>query len=330
MNRIEWDIEGTDRLLYIDDNRLSSSMKSRVEKLRNTNQTERVRPVPPGYKPEHGGEGFWSITGGIVFAGIFGPIVGVLFHPIVGWVLVGFLVFIPIALVIFGIHLDKEMVEISKATVVIKLSSFERSGRSDASSSEVTRIASQPFGTDRIDQLLAAAIGISDAIPETGAWSTKYLDAHRVQLNLDEEREQIVQHCLALRIATDRLGSKPVGESAAAKTARDAFAATRKPLDLVWNRLTERVAVLEEYLESLVALDLELEHAETARRALSVDDEIGALLENAVGDEFAAEHMRDLRDQTRAITAAINELVESLDGNLQTLLTFSGTESDHE
>ncbi|WP_169846805.1 hypothetical protein [Rhodococcus marinonascens] len=145
--------------------------------------------------------------------------VGAIFNSTAGYVVAGIIVFLFILAVSFDQELsEKEKTELSKATVVVQLSSFERPGRGDVISSEVTRIASQPFGTDRIDRLLAAAFGISNAIPKTGAWGTTYLDAHRVQLNLAEEREQIVQHCLALRTATDRLGTEPVGESAAART----------------------------------------------------------------------------------------------------------------
>ncbi|AOW93333.1 hypothetical protein BFN03_13585 [Rhodococcus sp. WMMA185] len=338
MNRIEWEIDRTNRLRYLDNNRLPSNIKPRIEKLRD--RGVRVLPLAPKHtsEPDFGPfssepDSGYLLPGAMIIAGIAFAFVALRFNPTVGSVVAGITL---VAILVLGFRRNRELsrkerMDLSKATVVVQLSSFESSGRGNViSSSEVTRIASQAFGTARIDRLLAVAIGISNAIPETRAWGTEYLDTHRVQLNLVEEREQIVQHCLALRIATDRLGSEPAGKSAAARTAQRAFAVTRKQLDLVWTRLTERVAVLNEYLDSLIALDSELEHYEAARRALSVDDEIGALLANAVGDEVSAEHMRDLRDQTRAVTAAINELVESLDGNLQTLLAFSGTEGDHE
>lgn len=68
----------------------------------------------------------------------------------------------------------------------------------------------------------------------------------------------------------------------------------------------------------------ELAHTDAARRALSFDDEIGDLLVNAVDDEFATERRRSLAEQSDALTAAVNELVDSLNGSFGARVALSG------
>ncbi|WP_072689963.1 hypothetical protein [Rhodococcus marinonascens] len=86
--------------------------------------------------------------------------------------------------------------------------------------------------------------------------------------------------------------------------------------------------VLDDYFNHLLALDIELEHAETAKHALAVDDESAELLTNAVGDELATEHLAHLSGEAHALTGAITELVEALNGDLQTLMALPQSPPD--
>ncbi|WP_127946122.1 hypothetical protein [Rhodococcus spongiicola] len=258
-----------------------------------------------------------AIWGSIFFAAI----VGVFYDPTAG-VLVG-----TIAIVIFVMALYFQL----KPEIPNRLKYNQTDAAAHRKASVVLDlpitvpldlIAEEPFGEKRVRMLIAGVLDLTRSIPKTKSWHSRYLEAHRVQLNLREEARQVVQHAIALRRTIVKLGPQPTGTSSAATVAIRAFDVAREPLDIVWDRLFQRVRVLDDYYNHLLALDRELEHAEAAKRALAVDDEIAELLTNAVGDELAAKHLTHLSGEAHALAGAINELVEALNGDLQTLMAL--------
>jgi F0F1-type ATP synthase assembly protein I len=316
---------------------LPQAVRAKLDNLRDAGKPlQRLERHHFKKKENPGGPGS-AFFGGMIISVVAGWIAGAIFNTTVGMVIGLTLGLLFLAATVSALRdeangqllTEDDRVLLAEATTemqLIPLEDLEPLVRNSAGF--IASLTSEPFGTERIELLLAAALNFTHLIPHTQAWKSSHLDSHRVQLDLDEEADQIVQHALALRMMTNRLGSEPRGNTPAAKAALNAYTVARQPLDLVWDRLVERVAALEEYTHNLLHLDSELTHAASARRSLSLDDDLGELLANAVGDEFASSHLRNLSDQSRALSAAINELVDALNGDLQTLMALEPVKSD--
>lgn len=181
--------------------------------------------------------------------------------------------------------------------------------------------ASLPIGhnRDNIGSLVATALELRGRVEASVAWSSRYLEAHRVQLDVGAEVDQIVQNALELHSVTTALGRRPDGDSPTALVARDAYDHMQEPLAMVWDSLVKRVDALAGYATHLNLLDAELANADLAQRMTGLDEDVARLLANAVGNEMAAAHLDRLSADTAGLTQAISELVGMLHNDLHTL-----------
>ncbi|WP_306360020.1 hypothetical protein [Nocardia sp. CC227C] len=173
-----------------------------------------------------------------------------------------------------------------------------------------------------IPDLIARAVELRDSIAASPAWQSGYLLSHRMRLDLDAELDEIIQHALRLECASGPLAD-PVGDSAAATTARRAAENTHASLTRVWTGLVSRVSALTAYRAHLAELQAELTNAEIAERTVGVGLDITELMAVATDAELAAGHIEGLREEVRATALAINEIVETLNGDLDTLAALS-------
>jgi hypothetical protein len=345
------------KLCYSDEIQLPPRLRAKLAERRKTGGWEpplAVRPIKvDAVKSEASNE----LTLAVALS------LGVAITTLAGWItnlivatIVGLLCAIFLGFLVYGLYskdsnpfTDNELRELSDSTVRIRLNSLTGrwNGRGANYADEVsgyvgwqpentdthrrTRestvawISRFPLGTKRIDMLMSHALDLTEEIPEKQSWSSTYLDVHRFQFDPTTEAHQIIEHALAIRIATDHLGEPPVGTSDIAMAAKAAFEQSQRPLNSVWDKLVQRVSTLEEYVDDLRALDNELANVASAVRAFDLDDQFGELLTNAVGDEFAANHLRTLSDDARGLSTAMNDIINSLNGDLQTLMALRST-----
>lgn len=175
-----------------------------------------------------------------------------------------------------------------------------------------------------VAELIARAIAVRGRIAGSPAWRSEFLALHRTRFEPDREVDEIIQHALQLRCVTEQLDTSPVtGDSPVATAVRRTAANTRGPLAAVWDSLVARLAALTRYSDHLEQLDRELANADVARRALGVDQDVTDLIINTVDNEQAVEHIQAMTEEAEALTAAINDLVETLNGDINTLVAFA-------
>ncbi|MET4049510.1 MULTISPECIES: hypothetical protein [unclassified Rhodococcus (in: high G+C Gram-positive bacteria)] len=162
-----------------------------------------------------------------------------------------------------------------------------------------------------------------DLVFASESWNSSYLDTHRIQFDPDFEADSITQHAFEMFAIVQRMGEVPTGETATARAAQSAFLSATRPLELVWEKLLERVNALTDYANNLLLLDDQLEAAKAAVRITGLTDDIGRLLVNSVGDEMATDHLSRLSDEAASINAAIAELIETLNSDLETIHALS-------
>lgn len=128
-------------------------------------------------------------------------------------------------------------------------------------------------------RLVSMACDLVRRVTAGPVWAADYLDDQRLRLDLTAELDQI--DAQAYRLATAR----PAGDAA-------------EPAGPAWHALIDRVVALERYADELAALDLRL----AARAAVEPDDAVPELAAGIVRDRYAAEDLRTLTDELRAIT----------------------------
>ncbi|APE36892.1 hypothetical protein BOX37_26495 [Nocardia mangyaensis] len=173
-----------------------------------------------------------------------------------------------------------------------------------------------------VPELIARAVELRDSIADSPAWQSGYLASHRLRLDLDAELDQIIQHALRMECVAGPL-AEPVGDSATATTTRQATEYVRTSLEWVWAGLVSRVSALTAYHAHLGELETELINAGIAERTAGAGVDIAELIAAAAGAELAADHLAGLGEEVRAMALAINEIVETLNGDLGTLAALS-------
>ncbi|MBY6687516.1 hypothetical protein HQ305_19985 [Rhodococcus sp. BP-149] len=177
-----------------------------------------------------------------------------------------------------------------------------------------------------LERLAAEAHQLSRDIEAADSWrDPQLLAAHHVQFDPAAEEQEILDHIAGLHRAFVKLGDNPRGSTGGAVIASSAYTRAVAPLESVLDTVIARVTALHRYDQDLRLLDIELGHARVARRALELDEDTAELFASAVGNEFAIRHLDSLSEHTRVVSAAINELVKSLNGDLRTLSAFSGS-----
>jgi hypothetical protein len=107
------------------------------------------------------------------------------------------------------------------------------------------------------------------------AWASRYLDEHRVRLNLALELDGIDEQ--AYRLAALRAAGGP-----------------GSALEQAWNALVDRAARLRHYAEGVLALNTRVLQLDAEARTARLDAHLAALTVGSALDQFAAEHVRSL------------------------------------
>lgn len=128
--------------------------------------------------------------------------------------------------------------------------------------------------------LLFAAVDVVERIVTSPAWTSPYLDDHRIRLDPASELDEIDDQALRLAQLRHELGE-------------------HEPLTPGWPALVDRVAALRLYANRLLALESELARQAAADRAALLDLNAATLAAGAARDELATDHVRALAEDLR-------------------------------
>jgi hypothetical protein len=137
-----------------------------------------------------------------------------------------------------------------------------------------------PAAESRERRLVFVAVDIVAGIVGSEAWASRYLDEHRIRLDLASELDEIDEqaHRLA-RVRAESPGAEAVSQG--------------------WDAVVDRVAALSLYAERLRDLTSELERRAVEERAALADEQAATLVAGSVRDELAADHVRALTEDLR-------------------------------
>jgi hypothetical protein len=167
-------------------------------------------------------------------------------------------------------------------------------------------------------QLVAVATVIARRIQASRAWQSTHLDTHRVRLDLAEDVRQLAVRAARLHGTRRKLGPRPQPISPGLTRAAELWESHSLVADRVQKALAERVSTLITYYEHLETLSQELAALDLLSGA-TIDDQLAELLAGTVGDQQAAQHLRDLTAEARASITAIHDVMQLLTHDLRTL-----------
>ncbi|HTF48057.1 MAG TPA: hypothetical protein VK735_11455 [Pseudonocardia sp.] len=173
-------------------------------------------------------------------------------------------------------------------------------------------------GVSMEGQLVAVATVVARRIHASRAWQSTHLDTHRVRLDLAEDVRQLAVRAARLHGTRRKLGPRPQPISPGLTRAAELWESHSLVADRVQKALAERVSALITYYEHLETLSDELAALDLLSGA-SIDDQLDELLAGTVGDQQAAQHLRDLTAEARASITAIHDVMQLLTHDLRTL-----------
>lgn len=182
---------------------------------------------------------------------------------------------------------------------------------------------SLPPGDYKEYRLAEYTAQLAQRIADSPAWASDFLEAHRIELNYQQELRDITTHTHNLHAILCELGEPPQGDTPQVARAREHFERASAPLEVVWIALVERVAAFESFTLHLVELDTQLANMEAVGRATALEDKIGRLLTSAVSDEFAADHTRALTERSNDAVLSIDATLDALRGDIEGLTALS-------
>ncbi|GCE37830.1 hypothetical protein Rhow_000676 [Rhodococcus wratislaviensis] len=171
-------------------------------------------------------------------------------------------------------------------------------------------LIAQPAGAERAVLLIAVARSLVIKIERNPAWQSPYLADHRRQSDW-HKLDELTAHALALRSVYERLGSPPIGSSAAAEVARRDYARKADQLGVVWDQLLDQVNALDLYQRELVYLADDLRDMEQAERIRDLDTDVADLV-RSTGASATTDAIEGHAQQSRAHIDALNELFDHL------------------
>jgi hypothetical protein len=126
--------------------------------------------------------------------------------------------------------------------------------------------------------LLCVAHETVAGLANSRTWASRYLDDHRLRLNLSQELSEIDSQACQLAHLRQQL---PAGGHA-------------ESLDRAWNALVDRVTRLRSYTNGVGELDEHVVALSAAARVAQLDDQLGQLATGTALDEFAAAQVQAL------------------------------------
>jgi hypothetical protein len=136
-------------------------------------------------------------------------------------------------------------------------------------------------------RLVIVARDLVERIVASPAWSSGHLAAHRSQLNLAYELDQVDEQAMGLATLRAQLASgvRVPGDQRAVA------------IEQGWHRLVDRVAGLAVYAERLDGIQQQLAQEAAENDAAYADGTVARLVAGAVRDELAADTLRSLSDE---------------------------------
>jgi hypothetical protein len=136
-------------------------------------------------------------------------------------------------------------------------------------------------------RLVIVARDLVERIVSSPAWVSGHLSAHRTQLNLAAELDQIDEQAFGLAVLRAQLRAGPSipGDQRVAAAEEG------------WRRLVDRVAGLWIYADRLTGVQQELARQAAEYDAAFADGQVARLVAGSVRDELAADSLRSLSDE---------------------------------
>lgn len=136
-------------------------------------------------------------------------------------------------------------------------------------------------------RLVIVARDVVERIVASPAWSSGHLAAHRTQLNLASELDQIDEQAMSLATLRAQLaaGVRIPGDQRAVAVEQG------------WQRLVDRIAELAVYAERLDGIQQQLARQAAEQEAAYAEGTVAKLVAGAVRDELAADTLRSLSDE---------------------------------
>jgi hypothetical protein len=201
-----------------------------------------------------------------------------------------------------------------------------RAARSTAITLDTFRAGAHPpvnpaTGVSIEGQLVTVATVTARRIQASPAWQSTHLDTHRVRLDLAEEVRQLAAQAALLHRTRRKLGPRPQPISPGLTRATELWEQRSLVADRIQEALAERVSALITYHEHLETLSHELAALDllSGLSGAGIDDQLADLLTGTVGDQQAAQHLRELTAEARASITAIHDVMQLLNHDLRTL-----------
>lgn len=167
-------------------------------------------------------------------------------------------------------------------------------------------------------RLVAVATVTARRIQSSRAWQSTHLDTHRVRLDLAEEVRQLAGRAALLHRTRRKLGPRPKPNSPGLTRAAELWEHHSLVADRIQEALVDRVSTLISYDEHLRTLSRELAALDLLSDT-GIDDQLADLLAGTVGDQQAAQHLRDLTAEARASITAVHDVMQLLNHDLHAL-----------
>ncbi len=172
----------------------------------------------------------------------------------------------------------------------LRLTSADRHGLHEAKRWESRQGWIGPQSGSPQRRLVIIARDLVERIVASPAWVSGHLDAHRTQLDLVRELDQIDEQAFGLAMLRAQLAAgQPVPGDPRAVAA-----------DAGWQRLVDRVAGLAIYADRLARTGLELDRQAAEYDAAFADGQVAGLVAGSVRDELAADTLRSLSAELSA------------------------------
>jgi hypothetical protein len=127
-------------------------------------------------------------------------------------------------------------------------------------------------------------------LAESPAWGSRFLDEHRVRLNLAQELDGIDYQAAQLASLREVRGRQEPGHAQA---------------ESAWSALLDRVARLRHYADGVRALDVYAAQLGASTGGPQLEAHLGALAVGSALDEFAAAHVQLLSQDLARLTATM-------------------------
>lgn len=163
------------------------------------------------------------------------------------------------------------------------------------------------------------------AITSSAAWSSPFLDNHRILLDPATQLHEIRTHAHRITALRRRMQPEPSGDSAEANRAREIRRDEFAILDRIYESLLGRVTELVRYRDEVLELSDRVEAIARIEQSVTMSTELEELYGQMVSDDLAAERTRELTDTVRSLREQLSPLLDRAQSTLVKLTAGSDT-----